>query len=94
MTLVPLTRRSARVVEPLTTRLPRLADVHAVTATFGPTGWTLRFGPSGEHILVDRLAHAEPAARRLVSSVLGVPAASVRIRITPDRATLVSLRRH
>ena len=95
MTLVPLTRRPARVVaEPLTTPLPRLADVvHAVTATFGSSGWTLRFGPAGREAVVARLADADGAARRLVGSVLGVPAEAVRIRITPDRATLDALRR-
>ncbi|GAA4884426.1 hypothetical protein GCM10023203_40530 [Actinomycetospora straminea] len=96
MTLVPLTRRPARVVaEPLTAPLPRLADVvHAVTATFGSTGWTLRFGPSDQHVVVERLADAHPAARRLVGAVLGVPAAVVRVRITPDGATLAPLRRY
>jgi hypothetical protein len=97
VTLVPLTPRSARfVAEPLTTPLPRLADVvHAVTATFGPSGWTLRFGPAGREAVVARLADADAdgAARRLVGSVLGVPAETVRIRITPDRATLDALRR-
>jgi hypothetical protein len=95
VTLVPLARRSARVVaEPLTTPLPRLSDVvHAVTATFGPSGWTLRFGPGGREVVVARLADADGAARRLVGSVLGVPAETVRIRITPDLATLVALRR-
>lgn len=74
--------------------MPRLTDVvHAVTATFGPGGWTLRFGPSGQHVVVDRLADAHAAARRLVGGALGIPAATVRTRITPDRATLTSLRR-
>ncbi|MHC1557998.1 hypothetical protein ACR9E3_03535 [Actinomycetospora sp. C-140] len=95
MTLVPLTRRPARVAEPLTLPLPRLSDVvHPVTATFGSAGWTLRFGASGQQVVVDRLADAAGAARRLVASVLGVPAGSVRTRITPDRTTLTSLRRH
>lgn len=95
MTLVPLTRRSDRVAEPLTLPLPRLVDVvHPVTATFHATGWTLRFGPSDRSVVVDRLADADAAARKLVGAVLGVPAASVRIRITPDRATLAPLRRH
>lgn len=95
MTLVPFTRRSARVVDPLTAPRPRLDDVvHAVTATFDPAGWTLRFGPADQHVVVGRLADAEAAARRLVGTVLGVPAASVRVRITPDHATLASLRRH
>jgi hypothetical protein len=96
VTLVPLTRRPARAVaEPLTMPLPRLADVvHAVTATHRSSGWTLRFGPSGHHVVVDRLADADAAARRLVGSVLGVPAAAVRIRITPERDTLAALRRH
>lgn len=95
MTLVPLTRRPARVVaEPLTAPLPRLADVvHAVTATFGPSGWSLRFGPDGRQAVVARLADADGAARRLVGAVLGVPAETVRIRITPDLATLAALRR-
>jgi ApbE superfamily uncharacterized protein (UPF0280 family) len=79
----------------MTVPLPRLADVvHAVTATFGSTGWTLRFGPADQSVVVGRLADADAAARRLVGSVLGVPAAAVRIRITPDRATLAPLRRH
>jgi hypothetical protein len=74
--------------------MPRLADVvHAVTATFGSTGWTLRFGPAGQHVVVDRLADAHTAARRLVGAALGIPSATVRIRITPDRATLAPLRR-
>jgi hypothetical protein len=96
VTLVPLTQRPASVVaEPLTMPLPRLADVvHAVTATHRSSGWTLRFGPSDQHVLVGRLADADAAARRLVASVLGVPAAAVRVRITPDQATLASLRRH
>ena len=73
--------------------MPRLADVvHAVTATFGSRGWTLR-APGGQQVVVDRLADAHAAARRLVSATLGIPAATVRIRITPDRATLVPLRR-
>jgi hypothetical protein len=95
VTLVPLTRRSARTVaEPLTTPLPRLADVvHAVTATHRSSGWTLRFGPTGREVVVARLAEADIAARRLVGSVLGVPAEAVRVRITPDRATLEALRR-
>jgi len=95
VTLVPLTRRPSRAVaEPLTLPLPRLADVvHAVTATFGTSGWTLRFGPSGRSVVVARLAEADAAARRLVGSVLGVPAEAVRIRITPDRTTLEALRR-
>ncbi|MFC5137105.1 hypothetical protein ACFPK1_02585 [Actinomycetospora rhizophila] len=90
-----MTRRPARVAaEPLTMPMPRLADVvHAVTATFGSAGWTLRFGPSGQQVVVDRLADAHAAARRLVGGVLGIPAAAVRIRITPDRATLAPLRR-
>jgi ApbE superfamily uncharacterized protein (UPF0280 family) len=79
----------------MTVPLPRLADVvHAVTATFGSTGWTLRFGAADQSVVVGRLADADAAARRLVGSVLGVPAAAVRIRITPDRATLAPLRRH
>jgi hypothetical protein len=95
VTLVPLTRRPARVGEPLTLPMPRLADVvHPVTATFRSSGWTLRFGPSGQQVVVGRLADADAAARRLVSSVLGIPAAAVRFRITPDRATLAPLRRH
>ncbi|WP_285651425.1 hypothetical protein [Actinomycetospora sp. NBRC 106375] len=90
-----MTRRPARVAEPLTMPLPRLSDVvHPVTATFGSAGWTLRFGVSGQQVVVDRLADAAGAARRLVASVLGVPAASVRTRITPDRSTLTSPRRH
>jgi hypothetical protein len=90
-----LTRRASRVADPLTLPLPRLADVvHPVTATFRPTGWTLRFGPSDQSVVVDRLADADAAARRLVASVLGIPAAAVRYRITPDHATLASLRRH
>jgi hypothetical protein len=95
VTLVPLTRRRAHAVaEPLTTPLPRLADVvHAVTATFASSGWTLRFGPSGQQVVVDRLAEADAAARRLVGAVLGLPEAAVRIRITPDGASLASLRR-
>jgi len=95
VTLVPSTRRPVRVVaDPLTSRLPRLTDVvHAVTATFGASGWTLRFGPAGRQVVVDRLADADLAARRLVGSVLGVPADTVRIRITPDRATLEAPRR-
>ncbi|MDD7940749.1 hypothetical protein PHK61_20195 [Actinomycetospora lutea] len=95
MTLVPLTRRPPRVAaEPLTMPMPRLTDVvHAVTATFGSTGWTLRFGPSGQQVVVDRLSEAHAAARRLVGAALGLPAAAVRIRITPDRATLAPLRR-
>jgi hypothetical protein len=95
VTLVPLTRRPTRAVaEPLTTPLPRLTDVvHAVTARFGSSGWTLRFGPAGEQVVVARLAEADAAARRLVGGVLGVPAEAVRIRITPDRATLEALRR-
>ncbi|WP_433784300.1 hypothetical protein ACQPX6_29265 [Actinomycetospora sp. CA-101289] len=90
-----MTRRPASVVaEPLTTPLPRLSDVvHAVVATFGVSGWRLRFGPSGREVVVARLAEADGAARRLVGSVLGVPAEAVRIRITPDRATLDALRR-
>ncbi|PVZ11111.1 hypothetical protein [Actinomycetospora cinnamomea] len=95
MTLVPLTRRPARgVAEPMTMPLPRLADVvHAVTARFGSSCWTLRFGPGGEQVVVARLAEADAAARRLVGRVLGVPADAVRIRITPDLATLEALRR-
>lgn len=95
MTLVPLTCRAPRVVaEPLTMPMPRLADVvHAVTATFGSRGWTLRFGSSGQQVVVERLADAHAAARRLVGAALGIPAATVRIRITPDRATLAPLRR-
>ena len=95
MTLVPLTRRPASVVaEPLTTPLPRLSDVvHAVVATFGVSGWRLRFGPGGREVVVARLAEADAVARGLVGSVLGVPAEAVRIRITPDRATLDALRR-
>ena len=73
MTLVPLTRRRTPVVaEPLTRPLPRLTDVvHAVTATFASGGWTLRFGPSGQQVVVDRLAEADAAARRLVGAVGG-----------------------
>jgi hypothetical protein len=95
VTLVPLTRRRAPVVaEPLTRPLPRLSDVvHAVTATFASGGWTLRFGPSGQQVVVDRLAEADAAARRLVGAVLGLPDAAVRVRITPDGASLASLRR-
>jgi hypothetical protein len=95
VTLVPLTRRPAHgVAEPLTTPLPRLSDVvHAVTATFGPSGWTLRFGPAGREAVVARLADADGAARRLVGSVLGAPAETVCVRITPDLATLTPLRR-
>ena len=91
MTLVPLTRRPARVAEPVTLPLPRLTDVvHPVTATFGSAGWTLRFGTSGQQVVVERLADAVGAARRLVASTLGVPAASVRTRITPDDTSLAS----
>lgn len=92
MTLVPLTVRP--VADPLTAPLPRLTDVmHAVTATFGAGGWTLRFGPSDHRSVVARLADADGAARRLVGTVLGLPPAAVRVRITPDRDTLSSLRR-
>ena len=94
MTLVPLTARAVTPLAPVTVPLPRLTEiVHAVTATFGSRGWTLRFGPSGQHVVVDRLADADSAARTLVGSVLGVPAAALRVRITPDRETVAALRR-
>jgi hypothetical protein len=95
VTLVPLTRRPVHAIgEPLTTPLPRLADVvHAVTATFASSGWTLRFGPCGQQVVVDRLAEADAAARRLVGAALGLPDTAVRIRITPDHDSLASLRR-
>jgi len=95
VTLVPLTRRRVRAIaEPLTTPLPRLADVvHAVTATFASSGWTLRFGPSGQQVVVGRLAEADAAARRLGGAALGLPDTAVRIRITPDHDSLASLRR-
>ncbi len=102
MTLVPLTvrpdprtvRAVRAVADPLTAPLPRLTDVvHAVTATFGATGWTLRFAPSGHQAVVERLVDADVAARRLVGSALGLSPASVRVRIAPDDETLVAVRR-
>lgn len=102
MTLVPLTTRAVppgelgvrSVAEPRTAPLPRLADVvHAVTASFGTSGWTLRFGSSGHRSVVDRLSEADAAARRLVGTVLGLPPTALRVRITPDRATLTAVRR-
>jgi hypothetical protein len=98
VTLVPLTvrpdprTRSAALA--MSDPLPRLSDsVHAVTATFATAGWTLRFGPSGHQTLVARLADADGAARRLVGAALGLPPASVRVRIAPDAQTLSAVRR-
>ncbi len=95
MTIVPLTVRPVEVLPgPVTGPLPRVTDlVHGVTATFSGSGWTLRFGPGDDRAVVARLAGADAAARGLVATCLGVPAADVRIRIVPDAGELAALRR-
>lgn len=74
--------------------MPRLTDVvHSVTATFDPAGWTLRFGSAGPPVVVRRLAEADATARALVAACLGLPAGALRVRIVPDRDSVVALRR-